>query len=368
MQGVRIGVTGARQGRVLVTALERRGATVLWGPTLAGDRPKPGATTALETLLTHRPSWVVASTGVGVRTIAEAADRAGASVALRELLAEARVVARGAKAFGALRSLGVEPVFTSPQETDEDTAAWVARHLLPGEAVGVLGHGGGETRPYEPIRAAGADLQVVQPYQSSIPDDTGPAVGLIDAVCAGDLDAVTCTSPGAVRNLVAIAAEHGRSEELTSALDTRVALAAVGPVTARAAEEAGVAVAVMPLRQRTAELIRALEGWAARGARVAPRALRLVPAERRVDLPDGPVHLGEREFAVLASLVRRPSVACPPTVLAVEVWGHNAPDDAATVKHLVSRVRRKLGPLGPALETVRGVGYRYNPHAASHAT
>src|SRR5680860_1078402 len=122
MDGLRVGVTAARRGQALVTALERRGASVLWGPTLAGDHPDDrGAAGDLETLLARRPNWLVASTGVGVRTLVDVADRTGRGEALRELLAGTRLVARGAKAHGAMRALGVEPVFVSRQETDRDT-------------------------------------------------------------------------------------------------------------------------------------------------------------------------------------------------------------------------------------------------------
>ena len=43
LHGIRIGVTAHRKGRGLVAALERRGAEVLHGPTLAGDAPVPVA-------------------------------------------------------------------------------------------------------------------------------------------------------------------------------------------------------------------------------------------------------------------------------------------------------------------------------------
>ena len=362
MQGLRIGVTAARRGQTLVTALERRGATVLWGPTLAGDRPDAEAAAgAVHTLLSRRPAWVVASTGVAVRTLLDGAQRSDQAAALAGLLAATRVVARGAKAHGALRALGAEPVFVSPQETDEDTASWLAGRILPGETVALLLHGGGGAAAYQPVAAAGATLLALQPYRSAAPADTAPAQRLIDAACVGDLDAVTCTSPGSFRNLVAIAEDAGQRDELLQVLRQRVAVAVVGPVTARAVEEAGGCVNVMPLRQRSADLVHALEAWSTRGAQVVSGPLRLLADGRAVGLPEGGVTLGRREFELLAGLVRRPDVVVATDVLAVEVWGSAARRDTAAVRHHVSPVRRKLGRWGSTIRTVRSHGYRYEP-------
>jgi two-component system, OmpR family, alkaline phosphatase synthesis response regulator PhoP len=44
-----------------------------------------------------------------------------------------------------------------------------------------------------------------------------------------------------------------------------------------------------------------------------------------------------------------------------DVWGTDFPGETRTVDVHVSEVRRKLGPDGPQIETVRGVGYRLVP-------
>lgn len=364
MDGLRVGVTAARRGEGLVAALERHGAAVCWAPTLAGDREQSQATaSALREVLAHSPQWVVVSTGVGARALLAAAVEAGLDGHLHEVLRRAKVVARGAKAHAALRSINVEPVFVSPQETDRDTAAWLAQRVLCGDVVGVVAHGS-DGDGYQAVADAGATVVEVQPYRCAPTTDVGPVTALIARICSNDIDAVLCTSPASLRNLMAIAAQGGRREELSAALRERVAVAAIGPVTAAAAEDAGARVTVMPLRQRTADLVAALDAWSRRGARVVPVPFTLQPATHNVGSPDGVLHLGERQFNLLAALVRRPGVACPPETLAREVWGHTAPADPAAVKHQVSRTRHKLGRFGATIETVRAVGYRYQPAMA----
>lgn len=74
-----------------------------------------------------------------------------------------------------------------------------------------------------------------------------------------------------------------------------------------------------------------------------------------------PVRLGKQEFAVLAAMVRRPQVVMRPEDLALQAWGHRVPDDVRHIRHEIARIRRKLSARAGYLETVRNVGYRYNP-------
>lgn len=369
MNGLRVGVTGARKGGDLVAALQRRGAEVMWGPTLDPDVLSDDAELVAQTdaVLGARPSWLVASTGVGVTAWAAAAERAGRGDALRGLLAGVRVVARGAKAVGALRALGVAVVFVSPQETDADVVAWLLGRVADGEPVAVQLHGDRSApSAYRPLLERGVEIITVAPYNCRLPSDPEPAHHLVTQALERHLDVVVATSRPAVLNLFALAAARGRRQALVAAFCQGLAAAAVGSVTAEAFEEAGVPVTVMPRRARTGDLIRALESWASRrgaGARETGRGLILLPEHCAVRAGGTEVPLGMREFALLAVLVRRPHIACAPELLTREAWGHVA-RDAAHVRHCVSRIRSKLGAAAAAIETVRGVGYRYEPAKA----
>ena len=71
------------------------------------------------------------------------------------------------------------------------------------------------------------------------------------------------------------------------------------------------------------------------------------------------------EFGALGYLRRRPGEAVPRHELLESVWEH--PPDAATsnvVEAVIRSLRRKLGRHAAALETVRGVGYRFRPTGA----
>lgn len=359
-----VGVTSGRHGAQLTQALQRRGAEVLWGPTVGPDRPDRDqhVLAVTDEILTDRPDVVVASTGVGVRTWMRAATEAGRGDELAALLRSVPVAARGAKAVGALAALDVDVAFVSPVETDADVAAWLAARLHAGDCLTVQVDGCGSAGPYAQLEAAGVRVHTVAPYRCELPDDREPARRLAAAAGAGELDAVVFTSPPAARNLVTIATEAGLADRLVAAVRAgEVAAAAVGPVTATTLERAGMPVTIMPKRARTGALLQMLDAWWTwRGDALPPR-LELLPDAHAVRVGTRVAVVGAIGFGVLAALVRRPCVACPLDLLMREAWGHDTPDDPSPVKHHVARLRRKLGDAGAAIQTVRGVGYRYQP-------
>ena len=365
LDGMRIGVTSHRKGAELVAALERRGATTMHGATVGGDQPVAVEEILADTdaIIESEPDWLVASTGVGMRLWVDAARHNGRGDALEAVARNAKCVARGAKAVGGLHQLGVQPVWSSSAQTDADVAGWLANRVLPDDVIAVQLHGGMVDTTFAPVTEAGADVISVATYRHSFPEDIEPARELVTAVVAGQIDVVTLTSPGAARNLVAVAAQMrpALDDALVSAFRTSVATAVIGPVTSSALEELGVPVWITPPRWHTGDLLRAIEAWSNRRDAVphAPPSFRLFPAECSVVGDDGnSVALGERGYAVLAALARRPGVVVPPAQLLAEAWGHTAPHDESAIKHQVARLRRKLDGTGVSIHTVRGVGYR----------
>ena len=69
-----------------------------------------------------------------------------------------------------------------------------------------------------------------------------------------------------------------------------------------------------------------------------------------------------REFDLLAFLLGHPRQAYTRAELLEQVWGWTFGDQATVTVH-VRRLREKLGPAGPRVATVWGVGYRYDPAA-----
>lgn len=72
-----------------------------------------------------------------------------------------------------------------------------------------------------------------------------------------------------------------------------------------------------------------------------------------------PIELTATEFKLLLTLVERRGRVQTRENLLESVWGYDYPGFTRTVDTHMRRLRSKLGGWGEAIETVRGVGYRY---------
>ncbi len=89
------------------------------------------------------------------------------------------------------------------------------------------------------------------------------------------------------------------------------------------------------------------------------RGLRIDPAARRVWVQDEEIHLTPREFDLLLALAEHNGMVLSREQLLDRVWGAYYGDDHVVDVH-IGNLRRKLGPLGQWIATVRGVGYRFD--------
>jgi uroporphyrinogen III methyltransferase/synthase len=102
------------------------------------------------------------------------------------------------------------------------------------------------------LHAAGAFVTEVVAYSTEPPDSLDFAA--LEMLRRGDADAITFFSPSAFRHFV-----ESFGPDALRRLTARVALAAVGPVTAAAIREAGLPVAVEAAQATTPALVEALE-------------------------------------------------------------------------------------------------------------
>jgi DNA-binding response OmpR family regulator len=111
---------------------------------------------------------------------------------------------------------------------------------------------------------------------------------------------------------------------------------------------------------RRAELIRqTLAADRAAGAQpLVYGLLHLDPAAHLATFDGAALDLSATEFALLGLLLRSPGRTFNRTYLLDTLWGERYVGGDRSVDNTVLRLRKKLGPLSEAIETVRGVGYR----------
>lgn len=354
LAGFTVGVTADRRRDELAALLERRGARVVVAPALR-IVPLPDDAElrdATRRCLQTPPDVVVANTGIGMRGWLEAAEGWGLGDALRHVIGEAYLVARGPKARGAARAAGLHDQWSPESESCDEVLFHLLARGVHGEVVAVQLHGDQQPEFCAALRTAGAEVIEVPVYRWAPPIDPAPLQRLVDLLHGRLIDAVTFTSAPAVHALLDAAGPE--RDSCLQALRTDVVAGCVGPVTAAPLAALGVPV-MIPGRARLGGLVRTLVD------ELPKRAVTLHVAGHEVTL---------RGHAVLVDGALKPLAPAPMAVLralasrAGRVWSRAAllPSlprgaDEHAVEMAVARLRAGLG--GPGfVQTVVKRGYR----------
>jgi len=360
LQGFTVAVTADRRSAEQIELFTRRGAKVLHAPTMATQYLDDEAALRRVTdeVLRVSPDIVIATTGIGLRAWFETAQGWGLVDPLLASLRTARVVARGVKAAAVARQWGLEVALQPPSERLDDAVALLLAEGVAGQRVVVQEHGQPTGSAATDLTAAGAEVVPVPVYRWRLPDDPARAQRLVDAVVAGEVDAVTFTSAPAVSNLFTLADLQDQGSALRAAFNSgRVVAGCVGSVCAGAATDEGLTAPVFPDIGRLGLLVRLVTDELASRRLELDLGGHLVVLQGTTAFLDGlPVELPSREAALLAVLAERPGAVVGKTTLANRLWGVGS--DPHAVEVAVNRLRGRLGPAGAGLATVRGRGYR----------
>jgi uroporphyrinogen-III synthase len=246
----RIAVPETRELDVFASLLERRGAEVLRCPLVAIlDAPDPQPVLAwIRAFNDGTCDDLILLTGEGLRRLLACIDAHAPT--LREpfiqRLAAVRTIVRGPKPGRVLRQLGLKPGVIAAEPTSAGVIATLHDLDMSGRRVGVQLYGTEPNLPLQDaLRVAGASVLPVAPYVYADAADTQRVIDLIDALAAGQLDAIAFTSMAQVERLFRVARGSQREAELLSGLQ-RTLIAAVGPVVAETLVARGIAVQAMP--------------------------------------------------------------------------------------------------------------------------
>ncbi len=360
LDGFVIGITADRRWEEQAELLSRRGASVLHGPTmttlyLASDDDLREATL---TLLDNPPDYLVATTGIGIRAWLETASSWGLVDRLVDALGDTLVIARGPKAAAAVQAGGLKVWAKSATERMDALVALLLNEPLSGKVVAVQEYGMPNPELRVALTDAGAGVVEVPVYRWRLPDETGSAQRLVEAVLEGRVDAVTFTSAPAVHNMFAIAAQTGVDDDLRRAFNDGVVAGCVGPVCAGGAREEGIEAPLVPAVGRLGLLVRVLSEHFETQRRIyRVGGAELVVQGAAIEVGGERAELTPKERSVFESLVNATGAVVSRASLLASVWG-SADADPHVLDATIGRLRRRLGPCSDAIETTPGRGYR----------
>lgn len=246
MKDKRIAVLESRFGEHFAGLLEKQGAAVFHAPALAEepDLDPESIRRLIEDWAAQPVRLAIFQTGVGTRALFEAADGLGLADRLFALLAGAVVAVRGPKPTAVLRGRNVRIDISAEEPyTTVEVLAAIRNVELSGERVLVQRYGETNLGLEEGLEARGAVVIEVPTYRWALPKDIGPLVRLLDALEHREIDAAVFTSASQVRNLFAVAGQHGGVDQLRRNLNL-VLVASIGPVCSDALVAAGVQVSL----------------------------------------------------------------------------------------------------------------------------
>ncbi|MCA9672095.1 MAG: uroporphyrinogen-III synthase [Myxococcales bacterium] len=256
LEGKRVAVTRPpHQAGETCTQLARLGAEPVCLPTVEIVFEKD--LSPLEGSLSEAPELLVVTSANAVTALERALSGIGRDA---RLFASTTVCAIGPGTARALERIGLRADVVASDHRAEGLLEVLppervagARVLLPRAEVAR------EILP-DTLRERGAAVDLVPVYQAKLPPEKRTRFGM-QALRAGEIDAVMFTSASTVRNFAVLC-----GDELAT-LSDGLTIVAIGPVTAEACEELGLTVAVQPASFSMPALIQALVSHYARSQR-----------------------------------------------------------------------------------------------------
>lgn len=261
MRDKTVAILESRLGRQFAELVAKHGGHPLHAPALAEvpDVDRAAIAALVPQLEQHTPRAAIFQTGVGTRALFETTDALALTQRFLAVLAKTVVAVRGPKPTGALRARGVRIDLSAAEPyTTAEVLAALAPTPLAGEGVVVQRHGATNRELEEALKARGARVTEIPTYRWSLPPDTAPLVGLMDALERRGVDAVAVTNAAQVYNLFELAGKLGRADALRAGLNATL-IASVGPISSDALRKFGLKIGLEASPPKLGPLMTALD-------------------------------------------------------------------------------------------------------------
>jgi len=242
LQGLRIISFESRRAKEMAELIRRHGGEPTVAPSMREvPLSENGAPRELfQEIEAGQIDLVILLTGVGTRTMVDAAAIHYSRERIVALLGSVTVLARGPKPVAALKELGLQPALTAPEpNTWKEVLAVLDSNLeLKGKRVAVQEYGITNQELVSSLEARGAKIARVPVYRWALPNDITPLKAAIRKIKSDKADIVIFTSATQVENVFQVAQQDGSVADLPQAL-ARTLLVSIGPVCSEALARVG---------------------------------------------------------------------------------------------------------------------------------
>lgn len=202
---------------------------------------------------------VIFTTGVGVKALASAVEKACPRDELSRHLNHIVVIARGPKPTAALRELGVGVSLTVPEpNTWRDLLILLdqSKNTFPvaGRRIAVQEYGVTNSELFAGLQERGAIVTLVNVYQWALPEDLGPLRNAVESIIGGNVQVLLVASSVQIRHLYEVAESMAKRHALQEAL-ARVVITSVGPLTSEELRSRGLTVDIECTRPKMGFLV-----------------------------------------------------------------------------------------------------------------
>lgn len=260
--GLRVLSFESRRAKEIAQLISNNGGV----PTVApSTREVPAGSNEDETefvrgVIEHRFDAVIFMTGVGARTLIEAAQSAGQKDEFLAALRRTQVVVRGPKPSAVMREFSIPVALTVPEPNtwrELVQALDANKEMVPLKAktIAVQEHGEPSLELYEALRERSADVVPVRVYRWDLPEDIAPLQAAVRALADGKIDVVLFTSSVQFVHAARIAEEIGLKTQFSRELN-RAVVASIGPVASETLRNNGVAVDFEPSHPKMGFLVK----------------------------------------------------------------------------------------------------------------
>lgn len=255
LEGKRIAISGSRKIEEISTLIEKQGGIPIVRSLqgivfLAEKEVEPD----LLKFVNDGADWVVFTTGIGLETLVNLAEKLAVKDAFFTNIRHAKIASRGYKTLAALKKWDLKPIAVDEDGTTKGLTRALENVDFNGKKVMIQLHG--ETAPAltKFFEDRGAEVLKILPYQHIAPESE-TVTNLCEEMTNNEIDAVCFTTAVQVRSLFNFAREKSIPTDILNCFHEKVVAVAVGKVTAEALKEEGVERLVTPENERMGAMI-----------------------------------------------------------------------------------------------------------------